>query len=190
MPTESRRRFPPPWRTERNQHGFVVLDANGRQLASVYCRDDLHENRWDDYQNHLTSDEARRIAKGIARLPELLQREPRFELRYVATIRNRYWLPSHPYHVALYDPYLRENYDRITACCAINNLPYEPTGEKISASGCGTWCTFQFAKQQDAILFWDAFQGRWMLGDSFYYPERPAGLEKLKGLDEPFGTFI
>jgi hypothetical protein len=190
MPKESRRRFPPPWRTERNQHGFVVLDANGLQLASVYCRDDLHENRWDDYKKHLTSDEARRIAKGIARLPELLRREPEFEVRYVSTSPNRYWKPSHPYHVALYDPYIRENFDMLKACCAMNRIPYEPTGESISPSGCGTWRTFQFAKQLHALQFWNAFQGRWMLGDSFYYPERPKDLPKMKGLDGPFGAFI
>jgi hypothetical protein len=182
---ERKRRFPPPWTTERTQHGFVVKDANGLHLASVYSRDDLHENRWDNYWQHLTSDEARRIAKGIARLPELLKREPAFELRYVATTGNHYWSPSHPYHVALYDPYIRENYDRITACCAMNGIPYEPTGEKITSGGCGTWCTFQFAKQLDAIRFWDSFQGRWMLGDSFYYPERPRDLPKLKELDGP-----
>ncbi|MBY0381268.1 MAG: hypothetical protein K2W78_05060 [Xanthobacteraceae bacterium] len=148
--SEPKRRFPPSWKAERTRHGFIVRDANGLHLASVYCRDDLHENRWDDYQKHLTSDEARRIAKGIVRLPELLKQESAFELRYVSTSNNQYWSASHPYHVALYDPYIRENYDMITACCAMNKIPYEPTGERISHGG--TWRSYRFAKQLDAIL--------------------------------------
>jgi hypothetical protein len=70
--SEHKRRFPPPWTVERDQHGFQVRDSNGILLASVYCRDDLHAARWDDYNKHLTSDEARRIANAIARIPELL----------------------------------------------------------------------------------------------------------------------
>jgi hypothetical protein len=51
------------------QRGFVVKDANGLNLASAY-RNDLHENL-----KHLTSDEAGRIAKGIAGLPDFDQVE-------------------------------------------------------------------------------------------------------------------
>jgi hypothetical protein len=32
----------------------------------------LHAAKWGNYAKHLNSDEARRIAKAIARLPELL----------------------------------------------------------------------------------------------------------------------
>lgn len=56
--------------------------------------------------------------------------------------------------------------------------------------GCGTWCTFEFAKRLHALQFWDTFQGRWMLGDSFYYAERPKDLPPLRGLGGPFGAFI
>jgi len=34
----------------------------------------------------------------------------------------------------------------------------------------------------DAILFWDRFQGRWLRGSEFHYPERPANLPSLKPL--------
>ena len=71
-----KRRFPPPWPVERTQHGYVVKDANGVALASIYCRDDMHAAQFDDYWKHLTSDKARRIAKAIARLPEFLKAEP------------------------------------------------------------------------------------------------------------------
>ena len=58
-------RFPPPWTVE-------VIDRGGTSLAYVYARDDLarHTNglAW------LTTDEARRIATAIARLPALLAR--------------------------------------------------------------------------------------------------------------------
>lgn len=52
--------------------GFRVVDANGILLAYVYARDDLAGktggNAW------LTRDEAWRIARGIARLPDLMAR--------------------------------------------------------------------------------------------------------------------
>jgi hypothetical protein len=34
----------------------------------------------------------------------------------------------------------------------------------------------------DAILFWHRFQGRWLRGDEFHYPEVPLGLPPLKDL--------
>jgi hypothetical protein len=34
----------------------------------------------------------------------------------------------------------------------------------------------------DAILFWDRFQGRWLRGTEFHFPERPANLPSLKPL--------
>lgn len=185
-----KRRFPPPWTVERREHGYDVQDATGFQLATIYCDECLNGAGLRDASRiFLTRDEARRIAIGIARLPELLKREPSFELRYVSRSRNRYWSPSHPYHVALYDPYIRENYDMLKGCCAMNRIPYEPTGEKIT-DGAGIWCTFRFAKQRHAIQFWDAFNGRWMLGDTFYYPQKLSDVPKLKGLDGPFGAFI
>lgn len=49
---------------------FMVTDTNNIPLAIVPCRDDLKTCR------SLTSDEARRIAKAITRLPEfLMQRQ-------------------------------------------------------------------------------------------------------------------
>lgn len=64
-----RRRFPPPWSVEGTPGGYRVVDASGFTLAYVYCRDDKAAAML----GYLTEDEARRIAKGIARLPELLQ---------------------------------------------------------------------------------------------------------------------
>jgi hypothetical protein len=56
-------RFPPPWTVEMTEHGCTIKDANGISLAYVYCRDDLLKQRWGHSLEHLTSDEARRIAK-------------------------------------------------------------------------------------------------------------------------------
>ncbi len=66
------RRFPAPWTVTEMPGGFRVTDANGVTVAYVYARDDLvgstRGNSW------LTTEEAWRIARGIAKLPLLLQR--------------------------------------------------------------------------------------------------------------------
>ena len=62
------RTFPPPWRVEKTPSGFRVLDATGTSLAFVYANDDLASKAGFDA---LTPVEARRIATGIARLPEM-----------------------------------------------------------------------------------------------------------------------
>src|SRR4051794_9315554 len=75
MPTPPRlqaRRFPAPWHVEERGESFVVCDANGRDLAFLYW--DENEDRR-NISKRLTRNEARRIAMGIARLPELLTAE-------------------------------------------------------------------------------------------------------------------
>lgn len=39
---------------------------------------------------------------------------------------------------------------------------------------------FEFTWQIHAILFWNEFQGRWLRGNAFHYPEKPADLPQLK----------
>jgi hypothetical protein len=63
------RRFPAPWRTAKITGGYVVRDANGWALAYLYSRGNEAEAQ---QAKMLTKDEARRIARNIARLPELL----------------------------------------------------------------------------------------------------------------------
>ena len=68
--SDTSRRFPAPWSVEVLPGGFKVVDANGIGLAYCYARDDLAEKTIGS--QHLTTDEARRIASNIAKLPELL----------------------------------------------------------------------------------------------------------------------
>jgi hypothetical protein len=66
------RRFPKPWSVEQMPSGYQVVDANGIVLAHVYGQPDgaiaVSDTR-------LTSEEARRISKLIARIPELAELE-------------------------------------------------------------------------------------------------------------------
>jgi hypothetical protein len=59
----------PPRHADKLPGGFVVRDATGQALAYVYSREIEAEAR---QANVLTSDESRRIAANIARLPDLL----------------------------------------------------------------------------------------------------------------------
>jgi hypothetical protein len=112
-----KRRFPPPWRVDQGNDCFRVFDANGVALAVVFCRDDLQ--RWSFGHGHLTSDEARRVANAIDRLPEFLIQRHGFCRRGGGHER---WKPSRPYHVALEDSYIRAHWDEIDALCKLNGI--------------------------------------------------------------------
>jgi hypothetical protein len=140
--------------------------------VQVHCRDDLQQ--WSFASGHLTSDEARRIANAIARIPEFMGQRRDFHPRG----EGLRWKPGRPYHVALEDGYVRAHWDAINAICQLNSIPFNATGEKIQHDGC--WCVYEFTWQLDAILFWSRFQGRWLRGSEFHYPDRPRDLPDLK----------
>jgi hypothetical protein len=64
------RRFPPPWTVEEYRGiSYIVRDANNFAVAYVYFETEPDRRA----AAHLMSkDEARKIANGIARLPDLL----------------------------------------------------------------------------------------------------------------------
>ena len=66
------RRFKPPWTAERIPRGYVVKDATGQALACVYARETKAKA---DTAKVLNMDEARRIARNIAKMPELLGKQ-------------------------------------------------------------------------------------------------------------------
>lgn len=172
------RRFPPPWTIERqSEESFAIKDANGFRLAIVYCRDDLQQ--WSYGQNHLTSDEARRIATAIARIPEFMMQRRGFNSRCGGHPR---WRPERPYHVAFEDSYVRKNWDLIDALCKLNGISLAATGEKIRDAG--IWCVHEFASQDEAMMCWDQFQGRWLRGTQFTYPERSDKIPKMKQIKD------
>ena len=66
------RRFPRPWRFEPIPGGYRVIDANGLALAHVYGEP---PNAIAVSDKRLTNNEAEKIARLIARLPELVELE-------------------------------------------------------------------------------------------------------------------
>src|SRR5256885_1048998 len=59
--------FPSPWRFEEFQDGYRILDANGCVLAYVVASEQSAPEKG------LTADEAWRLARVIASLPELIK---------------------------------------------------------------------------------------------------------------------
>jgi hypothetical protein len=177
---DEKRRFPVPWRVERTSDElYVVKDANGFKLASLYCRDDLHKANWSYAHQYLTSDEARRIASAIARIPEFLMQRKGFLSRGGGHPR---WKEIKPYHVALEDSYVRRHWSEIDATCRLNGIPFDATGERIARDG--LWCIYEFANQLDAMMFWNEFEGRWLRLQNFVYPEKSAEMPRMKRIKD------
>jgi hypothetical protein len=63
-------RFPPPWTIEDIGGSFVVKASNERPLVFIYYGDGAGRR---SLARLLTRDTARRVAAGIAKLPELLK---------------------------------------------------------------------------------------------------------------------
>jgi hypothetical protein len=65
------RRFPPPWTVEEYRGAsYIIRNANNFAMAYVYFESEPGRRV---AANLMTKNEARKIANGIAKLPELLQ---------------------------------------------------------------------------------------------------------------------
>jgi hypothetical protein len=65
------RRFPPPWSVDDIGGSLVVKASNDRPLVFIYYGEGVDQR---SFARLLTRDAAQRIATGIAKLPDLLQR--------------------------------------------------------------------------------------------------------------------
>ena len=134
---ESSRRFKPPWTLIRENSGcYVVRDANGVTVAWLFCRDD--SDCYSVGTGKLTSEEARRIGKAIARIPKFSMPRQGFYPRE----GGPRWRADRPYHVALEDTYIRAQWDEIYTLCQVNSLPFNSTGETIQNDG--LWRVYEF----------------------------------------------
>lgn len=75
MNDQPTRRFPAPWAVEQTDGAFIVRDANGVAVAYCYCPSNF-DGLGTLTREHLSPDEARRIAVNIAKLPDLLAPKP------------------------------------------------------------------------------------------------------------------
>ena len=66
-----KRRFPPPWSVDDIGGCFVVKASNNRPLVLIYYGEGVARR---SLARLLTRNAARRIAVGIAKLPELLRK--------------------------------------------------------------------------------------------------------------------
>jgi hypothetical protein len=69
---QTARSFPPPWRFEEFPEGYRVLDAHDRVLAYVVASQQIA----DAESKQLSLDEAWRLARVIAGLPDLVKETP------------------------------------------------------------------------------------------------------------------
>jgi hypothetical protein len=59
---------PPPWSIEERQESFIVMDANGQQIAYLYFEDEPQRQM---SMKRLSRDEAFLIAVNIAKVPSV-----------------------------------------------------------------------------------------------------------------------
>jgi hypothetical protein len=130
------RRFPRPWRFEPIPGGYRVIDANGRALAPVYGQPPDAVAFSD---KRLTDDEAEKLARLIARLPELIELE---QERNKAKSRRLSPRPSRPItlgHLTKNGTPLRSN-ARPTGRCVTSILNHRRS-DCPSVCRCRKWQT-------------------------------------------------
>lgn len=116
-----------------------------------------------------------RSPRPITRIPEFMMQRRGFYSRGQGNYR---WKPARPYHVAFEDGYIRAHWHVISEMSRLNGIPFDSTGEKIQRDG--LWCVYEFGQQLDAMIMWNRFEGRWLRGEEFSYPERPENIPTMK----------
>jgi hypothetical protein len=168
------RHFRPPWTLIReNSECYTVPDANGVTVAWLFCRDDSQRYKFRRRQAHIGRS-----------APDRKGHQPHSGIHVAASgflpARRRATLVRRSPLSRLRICTFASTGVRSTGCARSNRLPFNATGEVIQNDG--VWRVYEFTWQMDAILFWDRFQGRWLRGTEFHYPERPANLPSLKPL--------
>ena len=172
---ESTRRFKPPWTLIReNSECYVVRDANGVTLAWLFCRDDTSVTASAPASSHRKKRAG--SESDFSRIPEFMTQRQGFHPRG----EGHAGAPTGPIMSLWRTPIFASTGTKSIAV-QLNSLPFNSTGETIHSDG--VWKVYEFTWQMDAILFWDRFEGRWLRGTEFHYPERPANLPSLKPLE-------
>jgi hypothetical protein len=143
----------------------------------LYCRDDLHKAGWSFAHGRLTSDEARRIAAGIASAGAPQASRRLLSARRRPQVEGGKALPCgargllHPQALGRDRPDL-----------PLEEFRWARPASAFIGTACG--CVHEFADQLQAMMFWNEFAGRWLRYGDFVLPERRDDIPRMKRIKD------